>query len=66
MKDNANQTKSLQDLHEEKVQSRLDLLNLPPHEAQRRVNQVMYPQYWKVINVTDWEESIEPEDEEHS
>ena len=63
MKDNANQTKSLQSLHKEKA--RLDLLNLPPEEAQRRVNQVLYSQYWKVLNMAEWEESIEPEDEEN-
>ncbi|NJM76632.1 MAG: hypothetical protein HC852_13660 [Acaryochloridaceae cyanobacterium RU_4_10] len=49
----------LEDLLEQKVQARERLLKLPPEEAQRIVDQVLYPQYWQAIDVTVWEESIE-------
>jgi hypothetical protein len=51
----------LENLLEQKVQARKCLLKLPPEEAQRIVDQVLYPQYWQAIDVTVWEETIESE-----
>jgi hypothetical protein len=51
----------LEDLLEQKIQAREHLLKLPPEEAQRIVDQVLYPQYWQAIDVTIWEESLESE-----
>lgn len=51
----------IENLLEQKVQARERLLQLPPEEAQRIVDQVLYPQYWQAIDVAVWEESIESE-----
>jgi hypothetical protein len=47
---------------EQKIRARERLLQLPPEEAQRVVDQILYPQFWQAIDVTVWEETIEPED----
>jgi hypothetical protein len=51
----------LKDLLEQKTQARERLLQLPPEEAQRIVDQILYPQYWQATEVTVWEENIESE-----
>jgi hypothetical protein len=48
-----------EDLLEQKVNARKKLLELTPEEAQHRVDQVLYPQYWKALGVPEWEESLE-------
>jgi hypothetical protein len=50
---------SIQDLLEQKVEARKNLLELNPEEAQRRVDQVLYPKYWEAIDVSGWEDSLE-------
>jgi hypothetical protein len=50
---------NVEDLLEQKVNARKKLLELNPEEAQHRVDQVLYPQYWKALNVPGWEESLE-------
>jgi hypothetical protein len=35
------------------------LLELNPQEAQQQVDQVLYPQYWKIVDEPGWEDSLE-------
>lgn len=46
-------------LIQEKIEARMRLLALPPAEAQKLVEQTLYPQYWDVsLEALTWEESI--------
>lgn len=51
-----------QDLHklaQEKIEARKKILQLAPKEAEKLVNQTLYPEYWQFdINEHSWEESI--------
>ncbi len=49
----------LQKLAQEKIEARQKLMNLPAKEAQKLVDQTLYPEYWDFnINEHSWEESI--------
>jgi hypothetical protein len=48
-----------EDLLAQKIEARKRLLELNPEEAQQRVNQVLYPQYWKMVDKPGWEDSLE-------
>lgn len=46
-------------LEQEKSEARKELLSLPPIEAQKLVEQTLYPQYWEYSHLEDvWEESL--------
>lgn len=46
-------------LMQEKIEARKRLLALPPEEAQKLVEQTLYPQYWEFRSEDNvWEESI--------
>jgi len=43
----------------EKIEARIRLLAMPPEEAQKLVEQTLYPQYWEFRSEDNiWEESI--------
>jgi hypothetical protein len=47
------------ELAQKKIEARLRLLAMPPEEAQRIVEQTLYPQLWKCrIEDHQWEESL--------
>jgi hypothetical protein len=46
-------------LLEQKIEARKRLLELDPKKAQQHVDQVLYPQYWEVIDGPLWEDSLE-------
>lgn len=49
----------LQKLAQEKIEARQKLINLSAKEAQKLVDQTLYPEYWDFnINEHSWEESI--------
>jgi hypothetical protein len=50
---------NVEDLLEQKIDARKKLLELNPEEAQRRVDRVLYPQYWEAVDVPGWEDSLE-------
>lgn len=46
-------------LAQEKIEARIKLLAMPPEEAQKLVEQTLYPQYWQFcLEDHAWEESI--------
>jgi hypothetical protein len=46
-------------LAQEKIKARMQLLAMPKEEAQKLVEQTLYPQYWEFDPSTHvWEESI--------
>lgn len=46
-------------LMQEKIEARKRLLALPPEEAQKLVEQTLYPQYWEFRSDDNvWEESL--------
>jgi len=48
-----------QRLAQEKIDARMRLLALPPEEAQKIVDQTLYPQYWKFSSEDNiWSETI--------
>ncbi len=48
-----------QRLAQEKIDARMRLLALPPEEAQKLVDQTLYPQYWKFSSEDNiWSETI--------
>lgn len=49
----------LEALAQQKIEARLRLLELPPEEAQKVVEQTMYPQFWECrAEDSRWEESL--------
>ena len=47
------------ELAQKKIEARLRLLAMPPEEAQRIVEQTLYPQLWECrIEDHEWEESL--------
>lgn len=50
---------STEDLLAQKIEARKRLLELNPQEAQQQVDQVLYPQYWKIVDEPGWEDSLE-------
>jgi hypothetical protein len=54
-----NHHQQLQQLAQDKIKARKELLNLLPIEAQNLVNQTLYPELWQLdLNNSSWEESI--------
>lgn len=46
-------------LQQDKIEARKNLLNLSPEEAQNLVNQTLYPELWQLdMDHHNWEESI--------
>lgn len=46
-------------LQQDKIEARKNLLNLSPKVAQNLVNQTLYPEFWQLdMNDQTWEESI--------
>lgn len=54
-----------QDWNQQKIEARRKLLELPPEEAQKQVESILYPQYWQLdLNQSLWQESFYPDDDE--
>ena len=54
-----------QDWNQQKIEARQKLLELPPQEAQKQVESILYPQYWQLEqNQSPWQESFYPDDDE--
>jgi hypothetical protein len=50
---------------QQKEEARQKLLELPPAEAQARVESILYPQYWHFdLNQSPWQESFYPDEDE--
>ena len=61
MKDQNLSEMSLEELEQQKIDARMKLLAMNPEDAQELVNQVFLPHLWKPVDLWEWEESLEPE-----